>query len=101
MQDVVKNPLLEAPGVSAFERLYLRRLRTRLAGMIIFLEKEQIDFGGRAAESRILQENRKGPRLFEIGRQELVGKTLRFPEVVLEVGGKTRSILEKRALDFT
>jgi hypothetical protein len=43
MEHVTKHPFLKAARVTTFERLDLRRRRTCLPGVVVFLEEKKID----------------------------------------------------------
>ena len=100
MQHVAVNAFLKTAGVAALEGRHLGRNRACLPGVVILFLKEQIDLAGRAAQGRLLEQEGEGFYLLEIGRQQQIGHTGCFAQVVAKVSEKLGAILVKRLLDF-
>jgi len=93
VQHVPEYAFLEAAREAALEGLDLRRHRARIPGVVVLLQKEQIDLDRGAAQRRLLQQDRKRLGLLEIGRQQQVGDPLGFAQIVAQVGEETRPVV--------
>jgi len=71
VQHVPENAFLEAARIAAFEGLHLRRRRTSLSRVIVFLEEQEIDLRRRTTQRCFLQQRRKRADLLEIKPEQL------------------------------
>ncbi|OQB97566.1 MAG: hypothetical protein BWX86_00258 [Verrucomicrobia bacterium ADurb.Bin122] len=92
VQHVAEDAFVEAPREAAFEGFHLRRQRDRMPGVVVLFQKEQVDLGRRPAQRSILELERKGLCLLEIGRQQQIGESLRLAQIVAQIGDETLAI---------
>ena len=57
-----------------------------MPGVVVLFQKEQVDLGRRPAQRSILELERKGLCLLEIGRQQQIGESLRLAQIVAQIG---------------
>ncbi len=85
MQHVLEDAFLKTPRVATLERRHLRRHRTRLPRVVILLLKQQIYLARRAAQRRLLRQDRKRLHLLKIRRQQHVRHARRLAQIVAEI----------------
>ena len=100
MQHLSEHALLETAREAALKRGDVDRRRATGPGVVIFLQEQQVDLPGRAAQRRLLQQQGKCPRLLEIGRQQHVGQPLGLAQVVGQVGQEFLPVLPEGVLDL-